>query len=385
VKSHRKYLFGILALSLCLACAEAKVGATPGSGGSQSGGGGNAGGGGGSEGGSGGSVNYNLDAPVVVPGPEAGSGEPLPDLKGYQCDDAGNCTLCQPVRILSIGQPAKYGANSGSADNTDAFQTFMNSNSKGTATMEMRTKFKSITSSDLSNYDVVILQALYDNPYDPNGLWKYTDADAAALRDWVNDKGGALIAMTGYFSDTAVEIQPLNKLMAPFGITIDSDTTYTSNDCPNTPGSGTLCYCAYGSIPFDNWSSGVPEITKNLKKVGVFMGRSIKCSGSDCKTIATDTVDTSAQSNIVGVAKSVGNGRVFAWGDEWVTYTSQWGLTPDPQYDDPVKASQCAGFTPMTSYTVPQFWYNVFRWVAQTSCLTIVVPPTAGSVPQIIY
>jgi hypothetical protein len=39
----------------------------------------------------------------------------------------------------------------------------------------------------------------------------------------------------------------------------------------------------------------------------------------------------------------------------------------------------------MTSYTVPQFWYNVFRWVAQTTCLTIEVPPTAGSVPQIVY
>ena len=115
------------------------------------------------------------------------------------------------------------------------------------------------------------------------------------------------------------------------------------------------------------------------------MGRSIKCTGSDCLTVGTDNVDTGIQSNIVGVGKIVGNGRVFAWGDEWVTYTSQWGLTPDPKYDDPVTAAQCNGFTAMTSYTVPQFWYNVFRWVAQTSCLTIVVPPTAGSVPQIIY
>ena len=366
-----------------MACAEAKLEGQSSAGGSHGGDGGAGAGGGGN--GAGGAISINLDAaPAIVYGPEAGS-EPLPDLSGYQCDDAGNCTLCQPVRILSLGQPAKYGSGSGSTDNTLAFQTFMNSNTKGTATMTMQMSFKSLTPSYLSDFDVVILQALYDNPYDSSKLWAFTDSDATALHDWVNDKGGALIAMSGYFSDTAVEIQPLNKLMSPFGITFDSDTTYTSNDCPNTPGNGTLCYCAYGSIPFDNWSSQVPEIVKNLGKVGVFMGRSLKCSGSDCKTIATDTVDTSAQSNILGVAKVVGNGRVFAWGDEWVTYTSQWGLTPDPQYDDPVKASQCVGFTPMTSYTVPQFWYNVFRWVAQTSCLTIVVPPTAGSVPQIIY
>ena len=385
MKTNRSFVaisVGIFAASLLVACAGAKIEGPSSEGGSHGGDGGAGVGGGGN--GAGGAVSINLDASVLPSGPEAGS-EPLPDLSGYKCDDAGNCTLCQPVRILSIGQPAKYGAGSGSADNTDAFQSFMNSNTKGTATMEMLTTFKSITSLDLSKYDVIILQALYKDPYDPNGLWSYSAADAKVLHDWVNDKGGALIAMSGYFSGTAVEIQPLNQLMAPFGITYDSDTTYDSSACPNTPSKGTLCYCAYGSIPFDNWSSQIPDIVKNLGKVGVFMGRSIKCAGSDCLTVGTDNVDTAAQSTTVGVGKTVGNGRVFAWGDEWVTYTSQWGLTPDPQYDDPVKASQCVGYTPMTSYTVPQFWYNVFRWAAQTSCLTIVVPPTAGSVPQIIY
>ena len=385
VKSHRMFLVGIPALSLWLACAGATVEATSGSGGSHSGGGGSAGGGGGDGGVGGGIINLDLDASVMGSGPDAGSPEALPDLKGYQCDEAGTCTLCQPVRILSLGQPAKYGANSGSTDNTDAFQAFMNSNTKGTATMQMLETFAHITDLDLSNYDVIILQALYTNPYDPNGLWTYSTADAAALHDWVNNKGGAIIAMSGYFSDTAVEIQPLNQLLAPFGITYDGDNTYTSNDCPNTLNSGPLCYCAYGSIPFENWSSLVPDITKNLGKVGIFMGRSITCSGSDCRIVGTNNVDTTAQSNIVGVAKVVGKGRVFAWGDEWVTYTSQWGLTPDLQYDNAATYAQCVGYTPHTSYTVPQFWYNVFRWVAQTTCLTIVVPPTAGSVPQIIY
>jgi hypothetical protein len=340
------------------------------------------GGGGGHDVGAGGAIlSVNLDASAIG-SPDAGSLEAPPDLKGFQCDDGGTCTLCQPVRILSLGQPAKYGANSGSTDNTNAFQAFMNSNTKGTATMEMLLTFTHITDFDLSKYDVIILQALYTNPYDPNGLWTYSAADAAALHDWVNNKGGAIIAMSGYFSDTAVEIQPLNQLLAPFGITYDGDNTYTSNDCPNPP---SLCYCAYGSIPFDNWSTAVPDITKNLKKVGIFYGRSIMCPGSDCQIVGTNTVDSTAQSKIVGVAKVVGNGRVFAWGDEWVTYTSQWGLTPDPQYDNAATYAQCVGYTPMTSYTVPQFWYNVFRWVAQTTCLTIVVPPTAGTVPQIVY
>ena len=381
MKSHRILLIGFLAFPFSLACAGATVQATPG-GGSPGGGGGNAGGAG-SDGGAGGRLTIisNLDASVVVSGSDAGSLDSFPDLTGFQCDDAGSCTRCQPVRILSIGQPAKYGANSGTTDNTDAFQAFMNSNTKGTATMQMLQTFTHITDLDLSKYDVIILQALYTNPYDPNGLWTYSAADAAALFDWVNNRGGAIIAMSGYFSDSTVEIVPLNQLLAPFGITYDGDNTYTSNDCPNPP---SLCYCAYGSIPFSNWSNAVPAITKNLNKVGVFMGRSIKCPGSDCQIVATNNVDTGAQSNIAGVAKIVGEGRIFAWGDEWVTYTSQWGLTPDPQYDDAVKYAQCVGYTPMTSYGVPQFWYNVFRWVAQTTCLTIVLPPSAGPEQQII-
>jgi len=382
------FLVGIPALSLWLACTGAAVQSTSGSGasqsaGSQSGGAGNTGGGGG---GGSGIITFGPDGSAMGSGADSASGEPLPDLKGYQCDDAGTCTLCQPVRILSLGQPAKYGANSGSTDNTDAFQAFMNSNTNGTATMQMLETFTPITSLDLSQYDVIILQALYTNPYDTtNGLWTYTAADATALHDWVNNQGGAIIAMSGYFSDNTVEIQPLNQLLAPFGITYDGDNTYTTNDCPSTPNWGPLCYCAYGSIPFDNWTSLVPDITKNLGKVGIFMGRSITCPGSDCQIVGTNNVDTTAQSNIAGVAKAVGKGRVFAWGDEWVTYTSQWGLTPDPQYDNATTYAQCVGYTPHTSYAVPQFWYNVFRWVAQTTCLTIVLPPTAGSVQQIVY
>jgi hypothetical protein len=342
-------------------------------------------GGRGGDGGAGGGITINLDASVMPSGPDLGSPEPLPDLTGYQCDEVGNCSKCAPVRILSIGIPAKFGANSGK-DNTDAFQAFMNSNTKGTATMQMLTTFTPIASLDLSQYDVIILQAMLDNVY-ISTTWSYSSADVAALQDWVENKGGALIAMSGY-SGNSTEVIPLNQLLAPFGITYNTDDIFVQNDCPSTPSWGPLCYCAYGSIPFQNWSNVVPDITKNLagKKVGAFMGRSITCSGSDCQTVATNNFDTTAQSNIVGVAKVVGKGRIFAWADEWVTYTSQWGLdSTTNQYDNATTYSQCVGYTPYTSYSVPQFWYNVFRWVAQTTCLTIVLPPTVSTVQQIVY
>jgi hypothetical protein len=80
---------------------------------------------------------------------------------------------------------------------------------------------------------------------------------------------------------------------------------------------------------------------------------------------------------LVGVAKVVGKGRVFAWSDDWVTYTSQWGSSTPPagttNYDDATKYPECVGHTAASLYKVPQFWYNVFRWVVapNLSCFTL--------------
>jgi hypothetical protein len=342
------------------------------------------------KGGAGGGFTFNADAAFTVPDAPHFTPDLPPCPTAYRQDDAGNYFCCPtPLRILSIGQPAKYGANSGTSDNTDAFQTFMNGNTNGTATMEMLTTYEPLAGRDLSKYDLIILQALWKQiPYNPADLWTYTDADAAALRDWVKDKGGALVTLSGYWSDQPLEIQPLNKLLGGSdqwsGISYNGDDTFKDDSCPDT-----LCYCSRGSIPFDNWQN-TPDcsaITTNsngtpLGKVGVFRARSINCSGSGCNVFAKDPKN----GGILGVAKLLGNGRVLAWGDEWVTYTSQWGLTPDKEYDDTSKAAQCVGHTAMTSYTVPQFWYNTFRWlVPGNSCFTIIVPPTAPPGQQIIY
>jgi hypothetical protein len=363
----------------------------PGTGGSQSGGGNSGnGGGGGSNAGTGGSLFVDLDASYTPAPPDTRKEDVMPDTTGCTQDDAGNYLCCpEPLSILSLGQPAKYGAGSGATDNTGAFQAFMNGNTRGTATMVMQTtKPNSIAELGLSKYNVIILQALYTSPYDPNGVWTFTDADAATLRDWVTNTGGAIIALSGYFGDTAVEIPPLNQLLNGAdhwsGISYNTDDTFPQSACPDN-----LCYCSNGSIPFDGWQTTCAEcaaITVNhdgstLGKVGIFRGRSINCTDASCQVFAKN-----ATYGNVGVAKIIGSGRVLAWSDEWVTYTSQWGLTPDPVYDDAVKYNQCVGHTAMTSFVVPQFWYNVFRWAAPgNTCFTIEIPKTANPVQQIVY
>ncbi|MGA7740865.1 MAG: hypothetical protein WBP56_26585 [Polyangia bacterium] len=328
------------------------------------------GGNGGSENATGGSdiaglggMTINLNPAGAVSQPQGGrdAGDAYAgDAKAYRCDDAGNCNTC--LAILSLGQPGQTGSSTGDNGDTAAFQTYMNTQTN--AKMTMLTTFTSLTDSLLNQYDVVILQALEDN-VTSSQTWTYQASDIAALERWVN-AGGAIIAMSGY-GGNSIEVKPLNQLLSFSGITYGTANTFTT--CPDN-----LCSCADGSIPFNNWLATYadnPAITHDLKKVGIFYGRPVNCSGSTCQVFAADP---SSGGGNVGVAQVVGNGRIFAWGDEWVTYTSQWGLTPT-QWDNASTYPQCAGHTAESSYSVPQFWNNAFKWVAPNAgCFTITQP-----------
>ena len=145
------------------------------------------------------------------------------DALPFGYDDAGNA-LC--LSILSIGQPAHYGAQGGSGDNTDAFQTYMNTytqnaNTGTTSSMTMLKTFTSLTDQLLSKYNVIILQALEDSEY--TGLWNYQQSDIDALEKWVK-AGGSIIAMTGYGGNSS-EVTPLNQLLSFTGISYNQDDT----------------------------------------------------------------------------------------------------------------------------------------------------------------
>ncbi len=305
----------------------------------------------GSSSGSGGSPG---DAYVVVDG------------KPYHCDDAGNCNC---LAILSLGQPGQTGSATGDNGNTNAFQTYMNTNTN--ATMTMLKTFTPLTDSLLNQYDVLILQALEDQ-IGTSQTWTYQASDIAALEKWVN-AGGGIIAMSGYGLNTA-EVNPLNQLLSFSGISYGTADTFGM--CPDN-----LCNCTDDSIPFNNWQTAYadnPAITHDLKKIGIYHGRPVNCTGSTCQVFATDP-----SSGNVGVAQVVGSGRILAWGDEWVTYTSQWGLTPT-QWDNATTYPQCVGHTAASIYSVPQFWNNAFKWVAPAAtCFTITQPTTPGQ--QIVY
>jgi len=288
-----------------------------------------------------------------IGGHRAVDASPGPDARAERCDDAGDCKC---MNIASLGKVAHYGGNS---DSTDAFQQYLNS--KSNARMSLLTNRTTITPELLSGYDVVILQALEDSEY--IGFWTYTEAEMDALAAWVK-AGNGLIVLTGY-GGNADEVDPANQLLAFAGIAYGKADTEAS--CPDN-----FCYCTDSSIPFSGWQPG-SFIAANMVApngqtgaVGVFHGRPISCA--DTADGACDLVATDASGAIVGVGKTIGQGRVFVWADEWVTYTSQWGATN-------THGADCNGHTAGEIYDVPQFWYNVIRWVLPTaSCFNIADP-----------
>jgi hypothetical protein len=273
------------------------------------------------------------------------------DARPERCDDGGDCRC---MNIASLGKVAHYGGNN---DSTDAFRQYLNTRSN--ARVSLLTNRTTITSALLSTYDVVILQALEDSEY--VGFWSYSQAETDALAAWV-EAGNGLIVLTGY-GGVADEVNPSNRLLSFSGISYGKDDTLTS--CPDN-----FCYCTESSIPFRNWSPGsflaqnmIARDGQTAAAVGVFHGRPISCAATAdpaCEVVATDP-----QAGIVGVGRRIGKGRVFVWADEWVTYTSQWGAAS-------THGADCNGHTAAEIYNLPQFWYNVLRWVLpDASCFTI--------------
>jgi hypothetical protein len=79
----------------------------------------------------------------------------------------------------------------------------------------------------------------------------------------------------------------------------------------------------------------------------IFTANGSEPDGPNATTLAWD------QNNRVALqVTQADKGRVVVWGDEWITYDSQWQAVKDQQ--------------------VERFWLNIFKWLS---------PPTTCQVP----
>lgn len=268
-----------------------------------------------------------------------------------RCDDAGNCTSCT-LSIASIGNPAHYGANGLGSDSTQAFTDWLNAESAN-ASVDIYTTHPTLTADFLKTYNVLIIQWLKDSDSSPP--WTFADDEVAALEGWVN-AGGGLITLTGYDSN-ANEVEPVNRLLSFTDMSYD-ETSDTYAACP----SGLECYCWGNSVPMGPWVNN--PIGANVKQVGAFHGRAILPGSA--------TVDCSDSTPRPSAAhEDYGNGHVFAFGDEWITYTSQWSSASQTNaqsiYTD--INNPCYHQSASDVFQVAQLWYNAIGWAAlATGC-----------------
>jgi len=271
-------------------------------------------------------------------------------------NDAG-MTTC--INIGSFGKGGTTGFMPG-VDNTKAFENWLND--KSSATASIITTHEKLTPDLLAGFDVFILQDLENASVAKSGdgpYWTFGADEIDALTKWV-EAGGGLIALTGY-SGNKQDVDPTNALLKFANISFNKDDVLTANDCPRAVMD---CFCVGNSVPMTGWAATDP-ISAHITEVGAFYGRTIT-AGADATVVVQNGTAKYA------VSKVVGKGKVFVFGDEWVTYSSQWGQ-PLPQNADMNNSCYMKG--PDKVYQVPQFWFNAIKWVAPNNTCFVIDDP----------
>jgi hypothetical protein len=226
--------------------------------------------------------------------------------------DVGNDGICDCLQIATLGNPGKWGQG-------DVFGSWLNSRaSSGAASLGSQV----LTRALLDKYQVIVVQ-------DVSVINRaYAADEVSALSDWVN-AGGGLITLIGYGNST--EIVNVNTLLAPLGASYGSQSIL-----PKSGGS---------TIPVSGWVAH--PVTDGILKIGVDNGYAVEGSGT---SLATEG------GHVVLRAQALGAGHVLVWGDEWLSYNSEWVDHPD--------------------YQVERFWLNMIKWSSPAKTCQVPVPPT---------
>jgi hypothetical protein len=271
------------------------------------------------------------------------------------CDGGDGC-VCPTLNVALVGKPGVWGDGS-----QTAFQDWLKSSSAGTAKVDDYPGKPTFTADFLAGYNLIILAGLGDNT-NTGPWWTSSASEVAAFQDWIENKGGGVISLSGYSNDNN-EISAKNALLAFSGISYDQ--SINSPPCA-------IAMCPYrcgNPYQITEWNRSDPVIEKlslGVKMIGIDGGRPIRAP-SDAHVAAMTTDATSVRNWLVG--KITGKGRVLVYADEWITYTDQWTGHSGQYLSDP----SCNGFLPQELYQTSQFWYNMIHWAQPASnCFTIV-------------
>ncbi len=285
------------------------------------------------------------------------------------CADA-DC-VCPTLNVAVVGTPGDW------LDSNDtAFQNWLSASTGKVDNYTKRSSF-TFTADFLGQYNLIILAGLGDDS-NVGPWWTFSTDEVAAFQDWIENKGGGVISLSGYSGDSN-EITSKNALLAFSGIAYQAEE-------PATPCAISMCDYQCGNpsgqiTDFNRTDPVIASLSLGVTMIGIDGGRPITApSNAHVVAMSTNMPAGSMPNNsplanwLVG--EIAGTGRVLAYADECITYTSQWS-GQDSQY---ANEPSCQGQTPADLYQTAQFWYNMIRWAQPaTTCFATTAQGMSGT------
>jgi len=238
--------------------------------------------------------------------------------------DAGGDGVCDCLSIATLGQIGPW-SNGG-----NVFETWLNARSPLGATAlddqvltpELLAPFQvlvvlHVDTTEVSNGDRVA-QAHHE----------FAESEAAAFGAWVQ-AGGGVMTTIGYTGDEAAEVVNVNRLLGTVGM------GYSTTNLDLTG------YVA-------EWE----EHPVTLGVSNIFTDNGVEPAGPSGVTVAR-AGDGAGQTGLQ--VTEAGAGRVIVWGDEWITYDSEWADVEEQQ--------------------VELFWINILKWLSPPLTCQVPTPP----------
>ncbi len=236
--------------------------------------------------------------------------------------DAGGDGICDCLNLGTIGAIGPW------SDGGNIFKTWLDTRSPipareiGDGTLD---------AAALAGLDVIVSLRVDTSPLahetgDSPAHHEFADTEVSALEAWVR-AGGGFLTTIGYQGDEGAEITNVNRLLAPFGLGYDTDTPDVS-----------------GFI--EDWTAH--PVSDGIERVNTDNG--VGPDDANGTVVARDGEGRVAM--VVGEADS---GRVIVFGDEWITYDSEWVDVQDQQ--------------------VERLWLNMIKWLTPPTRCQVPIPP----------
>jgi hypothetical protein len=243
--------------------------------------------------------------------------------------DVGGDGVCDCLNIATIGRLGLWSTGTG------IFTTWIGARSPlGVTALDNQ----DLTTVNLAQFQVIVVLNVVS--YDWKGFGgkgemgvashQYSAAESDALASWVRN-GGGLLTTIGYTTKT-VEPADINRLLTSLDVGYDTVGVWNVD----------------GFIT--NWAPH--PVTQGILKIKTDVG-----AGPDIVLHPSLTPIAWDPTNTITLAvEEFGSGHIAMWGDEWITYDSEWKNLTDEQ--------------------VERLWLNLFSWLSPANQCQVPIPPT---------